>query len=244
MSFGKKNIKSIVFLSGLGIDVTVFNPLIESLNFNGSVTLIQYPSLTNINKFVNPLLSLQYVTDQIIQHIPEQSIVCGWSLGGLFAINLCQCYPDQIIGLITLASTPRFRANQFWPGIAQDKLDNFIKLAETDMVNLMKKFISWITFPYHVHDIKRCSLNALCRDENFIDYLMMLTELDLSYHLLTLAIPSLHVFGARDAIVPIATERQLNMLNNTTVLEDAGHGLIITHTEFLTNIIHTFVEQI
>lgn len=64
----------------------------------------------------------------LLSQVPMQFILCGWSLGGLFATRLAQEAPQRVKKLLQITSSPYFLQAPNWAGIAPAILDDFYHL--------------------------------------------------------------------------------------------------------------------
>jgi pimeloyl-ACP methyl ester carboxylesterase len=64
--------------------------------------------------------------NEVCEHLPENAILVGWSLGGAIAEAVAHCQPSPA-GLITLATPPKFCRAKQWPyGMPQARFDGFV----------------------------------------------------------------------------------------------------------------------
>ena len=57
-----------------------------------------------------PDFTLDAVSDQLASQLPANCVLMGWSLGGMLAMHLAARYPQQVKGVITLATNAKFVA--------------------------------------------------------------------------------------------------------------------------------------
>lgn len=218
-----------VFLHGWGSDSRTWNPLCNLLP--GRHTFIDLPGFGFAAADTSDLDS--FLTQTGTQ-LPQNCVLVGWSLGGMLATQLAHRNPGKVIALITIASNAVFVARDDWPE-AMDRVTfkRFYRDFEQDAS------ATWTRF---------CSLQALggSRRKQVAQHLRQKTppqpELEAAWHeglrwletldnrqiLAELSVPQYHLFGAADALVPVAAaERLRQSLPSTAVVDilpNAGHA--------------------
>lgn len=159
--------------------------------------------------------------------LPHQSILIGWSLGGLVAIDLCVNFPDYFPGLILLGSTPRFLADTNWSGVNDSAASQLRLSLRTNHEKFVSHFISLTSFPaksfalrnyFHHHFDTSLTVD---QQSNYLDYLFT-TDLRDSFY--SLQLPKMVVCAEKDAIV---ADNQCA----THYIKNAGHAFFATHTD-------------
>lgn len=198
----------LIFLPGFGYRASVFSHLAP-----------YFPEYQLHFADLPPLNEAALIT--FAQQLPARSVLAGWSLGGLIAIQLCAKFPERFEKLVLLASTPKFLAATDWPGIHPD---NFSHLK-----NSLQDFHKLVCFPSrtarqhfanHTGDAPLTSL----------DYLY---ETDCRREYASLSQPVLSIAGDRDAILPAS---------GTEHIQGAGHALFYTHAAEVCSRIRNFLE--
>uniref|UniRef100_A0A1A9UKI9 AB hydrolase-1 domain-containing protein n=1 Tax=Glossina austeni TaxID=7395 RepID=A0A1A9UKI9_GLOAU len=90
------------------------------------------------------------IIDIISHHLPNKSILVGWSLGGLIASQIAIQHPKKFYGLIIISSSPYFCEEKNWPGIKHNSRDAiksgaFNKPMENDRSFLFLNVINFFT---------------------------------------------------------------------------------------------------
>jgi len=78
--------------------------------------------------------TLEHMVDQVIEILPQNCIVCGWSLGGQIAIELGLREPLRVQKLVLISTTPCFAKRDDW----QWGMDT--KLLQLFMENLRQNY--------------------------------------------------------------------------------------------------------
>ena len=99
----------LVLLHGWGVNQGVWQGIRAQLA--DSVTLItpDLPGFGSQSHYPLPY-SLDAVVAQLATQIPDNSYLCGWSLGGLLAIALANRYPEKVQQLGLIGASPCFVA--------------------------------------------------------------------------------------------------------------------------------------
>ncbi len=75
--------------------------------------------------------------------LPDESIICGWSLGGQIAIELAARHPTRVRKLVLVATTPCFIRREDWPwGTEASTLQLFGANLKRDYRPTMSRFLT------------------------------------------------------------------------------------------------------
>ena len=260
----KKQSIPIVLLHGWGLNSGVWLPLIENLPTEFTdffhVITIDLPGFgTNVNNKVSPY-SLANICQYITDTIDQPAIYLGWSLGGLVATEMALTYPEKVLGLITVASSPLFieqrsaevvdekvASRLLWPGIKPHVLDVFHQQLQIDAEKTISGFLKLQAMgsPHVRQDIKQISqlvfkhdmANKCTLDES----LKLLETSDFRSKLAEISQPFLRLYGSADSLVPKSVIGQVAMLaeNNSEqhIFEGASHAPFISHPDDFTQVL-------
>lgn len=90
-----------------------------------------------------PLHSLEKLAAEIAVHIPANSIVCGWSLGGQIALWLARHHPMRVGRLVLVATTPCFIKKADWPwGMDVHTLQLFRENLDRQYLQTLQRFLT------------------------------------------------------------------------------------------------------
>ena len=107
-----ENATPVVLLHGWGLNSAVWQPLFSLFNEknhnNFQLITIDLPGFGNNNRMELEPYTLEGICQHIEQTIKQPAIYLGWSLGGLIASQMSLKYPEKVLGLITVASSPYF----------------------------------------------------------------------------------------------------------------------------------------
>ena len=178
------------------------------------------------------------LSEALLEHLPRNACWCGWSMGGLIALQAACLAPERVNSLILIAVTPRFRAAGQWPhGIAADQFTAFQRRLTQQPLQAVAMFhkLQFLHDTAPTRAIRR--FTATCRRHGtpatatLLASLDMLQGCDLRPHIAAIRQPVLIMQGERDAIVPPSTTaywRQQLPHAAITMYPAAGHVPFLT----------------
>ena len=169
------------------------------------------------------------------------SIIIGWSLGGIIAMELAIQYPEKIKALALISTTPSFCNRENWHhGCQQQVFDAFESGIRENSAKTMSRFFKLM---FQGDTISRSDYNQMAKAS--VDKLRPPTETALSKGLNHLAssdlrasislisTPTLIMHGAEDAIIPESAGQWLaRKLPHATwkAFNGCGHAPFLTHS--------------
>lgn len=226
----------LVLLHGWGWHSGIWSPLVPHLSDKFQLFM---PDLPGFGK--SPDLTKQYTYDEIalslFERVPEKAIWLGWSLGGMIAWWVAIHYPEKVTQLVTIAASPKFIHDDSWPGVSQQTLNRF----SHQLVNHYEK--TWNDFL--ALQLRGSAKNQALMTELKTPFspiimsalmggLKLLSETDLRSDLSRMNIPSLHIFGGMDTLVPanvIARLQPLLSHGHCALIKRAGHIPFLSHQD-------------
>lgn len=239
----------LVLLHGWGADSRSWQPLREALNDTFSITAIDLPGFGDSPVSDDDVASVLARLDSLL---PSRCVLVGWSLGGMLATLLAQRAPGRVAALITLAANACYVARPGWPhAMAAATMATFCAAFADNAVLCLKRFGAlqasgdregravtrqlreWQKIPEGPQQVA------------WLRGLDWLRELDLRPALRTLTVPSLHLFGSDDALVPAAAAADLAALaaGQTRVLEGCGHAFHVSQPALVAELMKTFLRE-
>lgn len=188
--------------------------------------------------------------DELDQRLPTNSWLVGWSLGGMLATQLAARRGDACRGLATLASNPCFRARQDWPSaMPAEVFDTFHESFRADPQQTLARF--GLLCSRGGSDPRGLSRQLQgCQPQRPFDELdaglQLLAELDGCSALQAYAGPQLHLFAARDALVPAAAAEALATQlaqGHVQLVADASHALPLERPEAIAETILAWLRE-
>lgn len=224
----------VVFLPGWGFSAQVLRPLAEQWATQHTCWLVDLPVWEAHDSLPPPEERLHQAADYIATLIPENATLVGWSLGGNIALSLAARHGAA--QLLLLASNPHFAAAPDWPGVSLSEQTLFMRLAKHNMAKQLKRFIALIAAgaPLSVvqHVESHC-LDPIHDATHLLTYLEALFASDLREAYQQISVPTRHILGVQDTLLPAHVSEHLLALNSTVVLdalEENGHCLPFTAT--------------
>lgn len=86
---------------------------------------------------------LECMVESILEMLPEDCIVCGWSLGGQVAIELARREPSRVEKLALISTTPFFVRHGDWQwGVEAGTFQLFAKNLKRDYTTTLNRFLT------------------------------------------------------------------------------------------------------
>lgn len=255
----------LVMIHGWGLNSAVWQPFIEKLTVGFTekfhIITVDLPGFgENHNKTIAPY-SIASIAKQIDKVIDQPAIYLGWSLGGLVATEMALAYSNKVLGLVTLASSPRFLEEStvnpapevIWPGIKPEVLKAFHQQLQIDTQKTINNFlkIQAMGSPHIRHDIKQISQlvmqHQLPNKTTLDESLALLESCDYRDKLAVIQQPFLRLYGSADSLVPRSVIKQVANLSPSSeqyVFEKASHAPFISHLDDFNRVLTAWlVEQ-
>jgi len=240
----KKSSIPIILLHGWGLNSGVWQQLLtlhnENKDNNYQVITIDLPGF-GLNSAVDMKpYTLTNICHHIAQVIEQPAIYLGWSLGGLVATEMALKYPEKVLALITVASSPYFveQTSENWSGIKENILNNFHQQLAKDTAKTISGFlkIQAMGSPHIRQDLKLITRlvmeHPLPSQKTLADSLTLLSDCDLRLALASIKQPFLRLYGNNDSLVPKAIIDKVNHLTKNSEqhsFEHASHAPFISH---------------
>jgi len=247
--YGRGDIPLVLF-HGWGMNSSVWKPIIELLSSQFTLHLFDLPGY-GIN-FEENATSLDDITKLLAHKIPNNSIIAGWSLGGLVALRLAMKAENNIKGLAIIASSPCFTEKNDWAGISPTILQEFKNQLSRDKKKTIKKFLALQTIGTTSSRkdtvfLQNTVIESL-PDISVLDSgLDLLINTDLRNCLHNLKSPVIRIYGEIDTLIPTINSQHLDILYKqgyTTVMPSAGHVPFISHPEEFSHLLIDFSKKI
>ncbi|WP_194868749.1 pimeloyl-ACP methyl ester esterase BioH [Pseudoalteromonas sp. PPB1] len=190
--------------------------------------------------------SLDDLADEIATELADGSVLIGWSLGGLVALNLAHRYPAKVAKVVMVASNPCFVEQPDWPGIKPKVLAGFKQALADDSAKTIERFLAIQAMgSEHARDDIKQLRQLLAQlpaphPEALSLGLDALNRCDYRAYFRELTQPVFGLFGRLDALVPGDVIERMSALNphfKAFVLPKASHAPFISHKdEFVTHL--------
>ena len=245
----------LVLLHGWAMHGGVFASLVERLRTSRQLHVVDLPGHGGSRASRVPL-TLQACVDAIAAQVPVAPW-CGWSLGGLVALQAAATRPHQVPALVMLCASPRFVRGEAGPdpwrwGMSPAIFEDFARGLREDYRGTLDRFLALEALG---SDGARAELQQLraqlfARGEMaphvLADGLALLQGADLRGALGTLQVPSLWLAGRRDRLVDPRAMREAAALApgaRYALLEHAGHAPFLTHAVAVAESLSAFLDE-
>ena len=228
----------LVLLHGWGVNQGVWQGIRAQLA--DSVTLItpDLPGFGSQSDYPLPY-SLDAVVAQLATQIPDNSYLCGWSLGGLLAIALASRYPEKVQQLGLIGASPCFVAADNWPGMQPVVLQQFAAALSQNLPLTIERFLAIQALGSSsarndIKTLKQAIMAYPMPAQDAIAGALELLHCDLRSEFAALRQPVAGFYGRLDSLVPVAVLTQLQQLQpkaRFTVAEHASHAPFISHQQ-------------
>lgn len=193
---------------------------------------------------------LSSVANEIAKHIPKNSYLLGWSLGGLIAMKIAIQHP--IKKLVLIGSTPCFVNREDWQlGTPVKVFEAFFADVIQDFESTMHKLLALIAMG---GDNARGTAKLLKREFSsrplpsepaLRSTLNILLDTDLRQELSKIQVPTLLLHGEHDKLAPIGAAAWLSQaLPNATLheIKGAAHEPFLSHPHLFAETILEFLQ--
>lgn len=231
--------RPLALLHGWGLDSRAWDEAMPALERRFAVTRVDLPGHGHSTDPA-PSSFAQAVT-LVEPRIPEGAVLCGWSLGGLFAQALAAAGRLRLRALALVASTPCFMARPDWTrAMAASTLDTFRANLHRDRDRTLRDFVQLNALHGRGgRDAIRAFAARLAREpapsvQALDAALDWLRDTDLRDGAAAIRVPTVVVHGTRDALTPIEAGRWLaaTIPGATLVeIEEAAHLPFFSHPE-------------
>lgn len=243
-----------MMLHGWGMHSGLWDRFAQALAIQQPVTLIDLPGHGH-SQSAHAAMSLD-VTTQTIKSMIDQdtgaSVLLGWSLGGLVAMQLAAQYPTQVSKLILIASNARFtRAVDWQCALPHEVLEQFAAQLQADHRATLQRFLALQVRGSEnerqmLHELKQqLATRPPPQQAALHSGLQLLHSTDLRHTLEHIQCPVLLIQGSHDRIVPAAAgTAQQALLSNARLLtiEGAGHAPFLSHSNAVITAINQFLH--
>jgi pimeloyl-[acyl-carrier protein] methyl ester esterase len=230
----------LVLLHGWGVNSGVWAQVLPELERNFDVHCIDLPGFGFNNEVKLADYSLSALADSIAELCPQDSIVAGWSLGGLVASTIALKFPEKVTSLCLIASSPCFVTQPHWKGIEPTVLQQFSQELILNTKKTIERFLAIQSMGSEsarkdAKLLKQVIFGQPCADiEALVGGLKILENSDLRLMLKTLKMPIKGIYGQRDTLVAKTSIAKLaGVLPDFEyqVLDKASHAPFISHQQ-------------
>lgn len=243
----------LALIHGWGLGSAVWEPILEPLAEHARLHLIDLPGYGNTPEKHDTGTDFEQTARSIAAALPDGTALCGWSLGGLLAMQAALLAPSRVGKLILVGATPSFTQRDGWPD-AQPAglLDAFSQaLAGGDARAALQRFVALLNRgdaqarPIGREIVRRTLSGDLPRTASLSAGLGWLGTVDLRARIDAIDIPVLLIHGECDPLMPLPAARRLAGRLPQARLEifpDAAHAPFYSAPERFVRLIGDFVH--
>lgn len=227
---------NIIILNGWGIHTEIWKFIVHNLRHQFKFHLIDLPG-SGKNKNITPI-KIDKIIEILRQKMPKNSIWIGWSIGGLIVNYFGLCYPEYVLAIINVASSPCFIEKKNWPGIKKNVVNKLYFNLKTRYHQTIRNFLDLeqiISQKFHSDIIvlkNILSLQSQPHLELLKNNLEIIFLLDLRLDIILLRTPLLRIYGELDNLVPTSIIPILDKQwpqTKSVVIKKAAHAPFITN---------------
>jgi pimeloyl-[acyl-carrier protein] methyl ester esterase len=223
----------LVAIHGWGMNSDVWQPVKTMLEQHFKVYWVDLPGHGRHRDI--PMLELADIATELVEQLPDDAIIMGWSLGGLLAQQIAITYPRKVAQLILIASTPCFVQRHDWQtAMPVDVFDKFAENLQTDWQGTISRFLALQFMGVKgiqpkVKALRATMLQCPPSFQALEQGLDLLKETDLRKH--ENMFNNVHwIMGALDRLIPIALAETLSS-ESVSIINGAGHAPFISHAD-------------
>lgn len=221
----------LALIHGWGLGCTVWESTLPALAQRCRVHLVDLPGYGTAAP--DPAGFMQSAV-QLTDSLPAGTTLCGWSLGGMLALQAALLKAQRIRGLVLVGSTPSFTQRDNWPDAqAPALLDAFVVAAAENPQATLQRFIALLNQGDTLaralgRRMIRQSLAGTPPDTaTLVQGLSWLRDVDLREQVASISVPALLIHGEHDPLVPLTAAHWLHEQLPDSQLElfsDSAHA--------------------
>ncbi len=241
----------LLLVHGWGMNEAVWHDLPHTLAPDPRATLPHLPGHGH-SPYDSARPSLADWARQVLEVAPESATWIGWSLGGSLALEAALLAPERIRALTLVTATPRFVRGEDWRhAMPLETLEQFHADLTRDPRATLDRFLALeVSGGDEARSVLRLLRARLAEkptaDPAALDIgLDLLNDTDLRGRLPQLSMPSLWLYGQRDALVPRRSSQALAELlprARIEVIKGAVHAPFLSHPVEAMQHLHSFPE--
>ncbi len=242
----------VVLLHGWALHGGMWGPWLDGLDGLARLHLPDLPGHGR-SRWSGGARDLAGMAHEVFPHVPAGSVLLGWSLGGMLALELARQHPRHLAALVLVATTPKFLAGPDWEhGMRPEVLEEFTRGLEADYQRTVQDFLVLQTrgderaretlrlLRGHLAEHGEPDRRALAAG------LEILRRADLREVLPRLAVPTLVMAGEHDRLTPAQAGRELASrlpAARFQLVERSGHAPFLSHPDRVLAEVRAFLSR-
>jgi pimeloyl-[acyl-carrier protein] methyl ester esterase len=241
----------LVLIHGWAMHGGVFAPLTRALCERFRLHVVDLPGhgfSRDDDATLDPESCAKYLLDTL-----PRAVWIGWSFGGLVSLHAALMRPEQMRGIVQVATSPCFVAAPDWPhGVALDVFAQFESGLRRDYRATIERFLALeaIGSDDAQAELRDLKTQVFARGEPAVAALecsmRILETADLRARIRELAVPNLWIAGRRDRLVPAAAMRWAAEQSTRGGYREisSGHAPFVSHAAEVADTIAAFTENL
>ena len=232
------NHEPIILLHGWGMNASVFEPLSNALSGIGKTLCIDLPGYGGNRRQAG--LSFEDQAASLASQLPNGRLI-GWSLGGLYAIEIARQNPGRFSQLILVCCNPCFVHRHDWHcAVTESDFAAFADDLSRDWSSTIRRFLSLqmlgdVNARQLVRDLMANIQTVGEPDAEVLKHGLDLLKIsDTRSILAELEIPIKLILGIRDTLVPASLAKEILKVNSRIqgeLITSAAHAPLLSHPD-------------
>ena len=247
--YSQGNGPALTLIHGWGMNAAVFQPLADQLGADFSVTRVDLPGY-GASDWRGDDFETQ--VELLAAALPD-SILVGWSLGGLYAQRLASRYPERFSQLILLNSNPCFVQRDDWPcAVKAEVFEAFAASLSAGWRATIRRFLGLQMrggdqARQRVRQMTQLLIEGGEPHPDVLPFgLKLLLQRDARDELAALPLPVMLVLGDRDTLVPACVGEQIHRTSpaiRVECLARCAHAPFLSHSDLVISLIREFAQS-
>jgi len=243
---------ALALLHGWGLNHHVWSGITCHISDTHRVVAFDLPGHGDSDMPAGGSYGLREVAEAVASSMTQESIVLGWSLGGLIAQQIALLRPGLVKGLILVASSARFARGDDWAhGMDTDLLADFAAQLTQDYHATVQRFLALQSMgSRHARDEIRTLREAFNKVREpdpaaLRGGLRLLQECDLRSQIKNIHCPVLIINGEKDRLVlPQAGKLMARVMPHAkhVMIKGAGHAPFLSHRDTFIELVERFTH--
>jgi pimeloyl-[acyl-carrier protein] methyl ester esterase len=240
----------LVLLHGWGLNGAAWGPWLDGLAGIARLHVIDLPGHGS-SPWPRGIATLEALSAHVAGVVPARALLCGWSLGGLVALEIARQQVRNLAGLVLIATTPRFVAAPDWPcAMAEALLRDFGERLRSDYARTVRDFLALQALGDErqretLRTLRDAVASRPAPDPGGLAHgIEILLGADLRAASAAIATPALVIAGERDRLTPPAAARALAASLRSAsfcLIPRAAHAPFLPHAAEVLAVVEQFV---
>jgi pimeloyl-[acyl-carrier protein] methyl ester esterase len=242
----------LVLLHGWGLNGAAWGSWLDSLAGVARLHVVDLPGHGH-SPWPAGIATLADLASRVASVVPERALLCGWSLGGLVALEIARQRTRELAGLVLIATTPRFVVAPDWPcAMSEALLRDFGERLRSDYARTVRDFLALQALGDDrqretLHGLKDALASRPAPDPDGLACgIEILLNADLRAASASIGTPALVVAGERDRLTPPDAGRALAASLPSApfcLVRRAAHAPFLSHAAELETLVAPFVAS-